>query len=71
MNAAQYLARVLSDLSSEEQIQKTSYNGAFLTAALAIIEEVESPMKEQALVQLAVLERGFRRKQALCGRRAA
>ena len=71
MNAAEYVSRVLSQLSSDEQIEKTSYNGAFLTAALAIIEEVESPMKEQALVQLAVLERDSRYKQAMCGRRAA
>ena len=71
MKATQYLERVLCELSSGEQIKTTSYNGAFLTAALAIIQELESPMKEEALVQLAVLERGFREKQGFCGRRAA
>jgi hypothetical protein len=30
--------------------------GAFLAAALEIVREIESPMKEETLVRLAVLE---------------
>jgi hypothetical protein len=71
MKAAEYITRVMSELVSEEHIEKTSYDGAFLSAALAIIQEVESPMKEEALVQLALLERGFRHKQIVCGRQVA
>lgn len=71
MKAAEYISRVVAELASDAHIEKTSYDGAFLTAALDIIREVDSPMKEDALVQLAVLERGFRNRQSLCGRQAA
>jgi hypothetical protein len=53
-----YISRVLSNLTSGEQLHNTSYKGAFLAAALAIIKDVESPMKESALVSLAALEIG-------------
>lgn len=67
----EYIAAVLERLSSDEQKAQTSYTGAFLTAALSVIEEVESPLKEEALVRLAVLELKSRSKDLLCGRRAA
>lgn len=69
----EYIATVLERLSSDEHVAQTSYTGAFLTAALAVIEEVGSPLKEEALVRLAVLElkNRNRNKELLCGRRAA
>lgn|GEM_PF-2432771 len=51
-----YISRVLSNITSDEQIFNTSYKGAFLSAALAIIKDVDSPIKERALVSLAALE---------------
>lgn len=67
----EYIATVLERLSSDEQRAKTSYAGAFLTAALAVIEEIESPLKEEALVRLAVLEIKNKDKELVSGRRAA
>lgn len=67
----EYIEAVLERLSSDEHKAQTSYTGAFLTAALSVIEEVESPLKEEALVRLAVLELNNRNKELLCGRRAA
>jgi hypothetical protein len=71
MKANEYVKKLLEDLVSTEQLSTTSYNGAFLTAALSIIREVESPMKEDALVRLAVLEQQVKRKEYLCGRKVA
>jgi hypothetical protein len=71
MKAAEYISRVIAELASDAHMEKTSYDGAFLTAALDIIREVESPMKEDALVQLAIIEKSFRARQALCGRQVA
>ena len=71
MKGSDYIKAVFEHLSSDEQIAKASLNGAFLTAALTVIQEVESPLKEETLVKLAALEVGNRRKKSLCGRRAA
>ena len=71
MTGEEYVQRVLEELVSEKELSTTSYNGAFLTAALSIIREVESPIKEDALVRLAVLERQVSRKEHLCGRKVA
>ena len=53
---SEYISRVLGNITAEDQIHHTSYKGAFLAAALAIIKDVDSPKKERALVSLASLE---------------
>ncbi len=53
-----YISRVLSNITAEDQIGNTSYKGAFVAAALAILREVDSPIKERALVSLAALQIG-------------
>jgi hypothetical protein len=53
-----YISRVLSNITAEDQIGNTSYKGAFVAAALAILKDVDSPIKERALVSLATLEIG-------------
>jgi hypothetical protein len=52
---SEYIAHVLEQLMSDECAAQTCYQGAFLTAALSIIHEVESPLKERALVSLAAI----------------
>lgn len=71
MKGSEYIARVITQLTSEEGSAQASYNGAFLTAALSVIREVESPLKEETLVKLAVMELRRGRDNLLCGRRAA
>ncbi len=62
-----YIAGVLDNLMADESIANTAYQGAFLSAALAIIKDVDSPVKERALVSLAALdvnrEAAIRRKR--------
>lgn len=53
-----YISRVLSNITAEDQVGNTSYKGAFVAAALAILREVDSPIKERALVSLAALQIG-------------
>jgi hypothetical protein len=53
-----YISRVLSNITAEDQIGNTSYKGAFVAAALAILREVDSPIRERALVSLAALQIG-------------
>lgn len=55
MKGSEYIARVVEDIKATEYDRQNVSQGAFLRAALSIIEEVESPMKEQAFVQLATV----------------
>ncbi|MFO0417552.1 MAG: hypothetical protein ACK5Y6_09710 [Pseudomonadota bacterium] len=56
MKAREYLVNVVGELCSKDNLEKTNYSGAFLGAALAIMNEVESPLREEALVKLALIE---------------
>jgi hypothetical protein len=56
MKAKEYVEEVIADLISEKKKGATAMRAAFLGAALEIIQHVESPLKEQALVTLATLE---------------
>jgi len=71
MTGNEYVQKILQDLVSEDQLSNTAYNGAFLAAALSIIQEIESPMKEDALVRLAMLERQVQCTDPLCDRKVA
>lgn len=56
MNAKEYVEKIMCELTSTRRRNATAMQGAFLGAALEIIREVESPLKEEALVTLATLE---------------
>jgi hypothetical protein len=71
MSGREYIAKVYQQLSSPEYIKQSHYKGAFLQAALAVVEAVESPLKEQTLVRLAVLELAQERTDIRRARRAA
>jgi hypothetical protein len=58
---------VYEQLTSPDSIEMSVFKGAFLRAALAVVQEVDSPVKEEALVSLAVLE--LRQKQPTIGSR--
>lgn len=55
MKGSEYIARVVEDIKATKYDRQNVSQGAFLRAALSIIKEVESPMKEQAFVKLATL----------------
>jgi len=56
MKSREYIEKIVDELTSQECMSSTSLRGAFLGAALEIIREVGSPLKEEALVTLATLE---------------
>jgi hypothetical protein len=68
---SEYITRVLQQVISEDRSNQTCRQGAFLTAALSIISEVESPLKEQALVSLASLASRGNAREAGHRQRAA
>jgi hypothetical protein len=50
----------------KKQTQVSEYpQGAFLAAALEIVHQLESPLKEETLVRLAVLELASERTEVL------
>jgi hypothetical protein len=55
MRGSEYIARVSEDIKATNYDGQNVSQGAFLGAALSIIEAVESPMKEHAFVKLATL----------------
>lgn len=55
MTGSEYIVRVVDDIKANKKDPRNISQGAFLRAALSIIEVVESPMKEQAFVKLATL----------------
>ncbi len=56
MRARDYVRSVYKDLIRQQIQGRGGSQGAFLEAALEIVREIESPMKEETLVRLAVLE---------------
>lgn len=68
---SEYITRVIEQVISEERAGQSLHQGAFLAAALSIISEVESPLKERALVSLASLATRPSKIEAVRRRRAA
>jgi len=66
MQAREYIRSVYKDLLAEQRKGIGNPQGAFLTAALEIVREIESPLKEETLVRLAVLEVQSERGVASC-----
>ena len=56
MQAREYIRSVYQQIMREQSYRQGSPQGAFLAAALEIIQEVRSPVKEETLVRLVVLE---------------
>ncbi|MEY4700345.1 MAG: hypothetical protein RL326_532 [Pseudomonadota bacterium] len=65
MKAKEYVEKIIAELTSARRKNATAMRGAFLGAALQIIRDVESPLKEEALVTLATLELRTRRRDSL------
>jgi len=56
MRGREYIRSVYRDIT-RKQLHESGYpQGAFLAAALEILHQLESPLKEETLVRLAVLE---------------
>jgi len=71
MKGSEYISKVYEQLLAPGSVEESHYAGAFLHAALAVIEVVDSPLKEQTLVDLALLELSSRRKRQALKKRAA
>jgi hypothetical protein len=73
--ASEYITSVLEQLGAEEQgpqsLNRALHRGAFLAAALSIIGEIESPLKERALVSLASLAVRHHSDTSVVNRKAA
>jgi hypothetical protein len=57
MTPKKYVSSVVTQLSSVQHAEESACNGAFLCAMLAVVKDVESPLKEQTIVKLALLGR--------------
>jgi hypothetical protein len=56
MRAREYIRHVYEDLMTGRHKEREYPRGAFLEAAVQVVRELESPLKEETLVRLAVLE---------------
>jgi hypothetical protein len=56
MRGSEYIRGVFGEVLHERRERGAYSQGAFLAAAIEIMRELESPLKEEALVRLAVLE---------------
>ncbi len=55
MKSDEYIRGVIDSIYQDRLKEPLVLQGAFFPAAQAIIEQVESPMKEEAFVRLATL----------------
>lgn len=62
--ARDYIRSVYRELMRNQPPGSEYPQGAFLTAALEIMRELESPVKEETLARLAVLELANERSKA-------
>jgi hypothetical protein len=56
MQAREYIRSVYKDLMGQQSKRRGDPQGAFLAAAIEIVRELDSPLKEETLVRLAMLE---------------
>lgn len=56
MHGGDYVRSVFQEVIQEHRQRSSSQQGAFLAAALVAMQELESPLKEETLVRLVVLE---------------
>jgi hypothetical protein len=60
MNSREYIQHVFSEIISAENFGLSDYEDAFIRAALEVAREVESPLKEEALVRLVMMQQQSR-----------
>lgn len=60
MNSREYIQHVFSEIMSAENFGLSDYEDAFIRAALEVAREVESPLKEEALVRLVMMQQQSR-----------
>lgn len=65
MQAREYIRSVYKEIMRDQPHRQGYPQGAFLAAAVEIIQEVRSPVKEETLVRLVVLELEKERSLAL------
>lgn len=56
MRGSDYVRGIFEEVVQERPSLRAYGQGAFLAAALEVLRELESPLKEETLVRLAVLE---------------
>jgi hypothetical protein len=56
MRGVDYMRSIFGEINEEHKRGISSSRGAFLAAALVVVQELESPLKEETLVRLAVME---------------
>ena len=56
MQAREYIRSVYKDLMRQQPHGRGALQGAFLAAAIEVVRELDSPLKEETLVRLAMLE---------------
>ncbi|MFN4894950.1 MAG: hypothetical protein ACK5GN_03365 [Pseudomonadota bacterium] len=61
---SEYITSVLKQVMSDEATLHLNYQGAFLAAALSLVRDVESPLKERALVSLASVSSNVPKKSS-------
>jgi hypothetical protein len=71
MKGRDYITHVYEQLVAPESIEASALRGAFLRAALSVIGEVKSPIKEETLVSLAILELDHTKPMRASRKRAA
>ena len=60
MKGSEYIRGVFHEVTRAGAPKEGHTDGVFLAAALEVMREIESPLKEEALVRLAVIEFGVK-----------
>lgn len=57
MKSRDYIRKIFAEIVSTQNYGLSPYEDAFVRAALEVAQEVESPLKEEAIVRLVALKR--------------
>lgn len=70
MNSREYIQKIFLEIVSAPNYGLSEYEDAFVRAALEVSHEVESPLKEEAIVRLVLMQcrqtRGGYRERLAC-----
>lgn len=69
MNSREYIQKIFLEIVSAPNYGLSEYEDAFVRAALEVSREVESPLKEEAIVRMVLMQRrqsrgGYRERLA-------
>ena len=56
MNSREYISKIFAEIVTAENYGLSPLEDAFVRAALEVAREVESPLKEQAIVRLVAMQ---------------